>query len=365
MTGPQELCERALAVSRTDGCVVLVGESTTANVRWADNTLTTNGVSAGRQVTVVAVDGARVGSVSRSNVTTDDVADLVRAAERAAAGSEPADDAAPLVPGREQGAWDAPVEETSIRVLGGTADGLAAAFDAARSAGHGLYGYAEHDVTTTYVASSAGLRLRHVQPDRPVRAHRASRPTARGRRGPGRAPTTSPTSTSPRTRRRWRSGSSGRAGGSTWALAGTRPSCRRPPWPTSWSTCTGPPARSTPTRGARSSAGPAAGPASVSGSARCRSGCTATRPMPGQECAPYVTAGASTRLTSVFDNGLPLSPTHWIRDGMLHRALADPALGAGDRAAGDAVGRTTCGWSAPAPTRPSTSWSRVPTAGCC
>ncbi|MEV4081304.1 hypothetical protein AB0J43_13590 [Nonomuraea fuscirosea] len=49
---PQEMVERALRLSRNDGCVVLVDEESTANLRFAGNTLTTNGLrcSAGRSV---------------------------------------------------------------------------------------------------------------------------------------------------------------------------------------------------------------------------------------------------------------------------------------------------------------------------
>src|SRR5690606_5167598 len=38
---------------------------------------------------------------------------------------------------------------------------------------------------------------------------------------------------------------------------------------------------------------------------------------PGVACGPFVTAHASGRESSVFDNGLPLSATDWIRDGRL------------------------------------------------
>ena len=48
---------------------------------------------------------------------------------------------------------------------------------------------------------------------------------------------------------------------------------------------------------------------------------------PGMECTPFVTAGASSSQISVFDNGLPLGRTDWLRDGVLahlryHRAGA-------------------------------------------
>ena len=42
---------------------------------------------------------------------------------------------------------------------------------------------------------------------------------------------------------------------------------------------------------------------------------------PGLECAPFVIAHASSRDSSVFDNGLALPPTDWIRDGKLSALL--------------------------------------------
>ena len=42
---------------------------------------------------------------------------------------------------------------------------------------------------------------------------------------------------------------------------------------------------------------------------------------PGLECAPFVIAHASSRDSSVFDNGLALQPTDWIREGKLSALL--------------------------------------------
>ncbi|MBO0730719.1 MAG: TldD/PmbA family protein, partial [Acidimicrobiaceae bacterium] len=85
---PQELVERALQLCRADGCVVIVDELSSANLRWATNTLTTNGVTHGRHVTVVATvngaSGTAAGVVSRAAVTGASLEDLVRAAEEAA-----------------------------------------------------------------------------------------------------------------------------------------------------------------------------------------------------------------------------------------------------------------------------------------
>ena len=78
MTGPQEMVERALGLSKADGCIVIADETSSANLRWANNTLTTNGVTRSRQLTVIAtVDnatGTAAGVVSRSAVTDDGLA---------------------------------------------------------------------------------------------------------------------------------------------------------------------------------------------------------------------------------------------------------------------------------------------------
>ena len=37
----------------------------------------------------------------------------------------------------------------------------------------------------------------------------------------------------------------------------------------------------------------------------------------GQETSPFLVTGASSRMASVFDNGAPVEPTEWIRDGEL------------------------------------------------
>jgi predicted Zn-dependent protease len=166
---PQELVEHALKKSRSDDCVVIVNDSTSANLRWANNTLTTNGVMHGVSVTVVAfrngAEGVATGSVTASAASTDQVDRIVEAADAAAADAGPAEDAAELVSG-DQGAadWYEPSAQTSIDVYADFAPALGDAFGRAGSEGRVLYGFVDHDVTTTYLGSSRGLRLRHVQP---------------------------------------------------------------------------------------------------------------------------------------------------------------------------------------------------------
>ncbi|QXG77652.1 TldD/PmbA family protein [Modestobacter sp. L9-4] len=165
---PQEIVEQALAASTADGAVVYVTDSSEANLRWASNSLTTNGAMRSRQVVVVSFvgtgSGTAVGTVARTG--TPDVAELVAASEQAARDAGPAEDAMPLLtetpPG--SGDWDAPAATTSIDVFAEFAPALGKAFGAARDRGELLFGFAEHQLASTWLGTSTGLRLRHDQP---------------------------------------------------------------------------------------------------------------------------------------------------------------------------------------------------------
>jgi predicted Zn-dependent protease len=167
---PHEIVERTLELSRADGCVVIADEHSTANLRWAGNALTTNGVTRGRTLTVIATvdgkEGTASGVVSRSAVTADELEPLVRAAEAAARGAGPAEDAQPLITGVAQAPdfTDAPAE-TSSAVFADFAPALGESFSRARAGGRELYGFANHELVSTYVGTSTGVRLRHDQPN--------------------------------------------------------------------------------------------------------------------------------------------------------------------------------------------------------
>jgi len=191
---PQEVVERALAAATTDGTVVIVTDRSEANLRWANSSLTTNGEMGSRSVTVIATVGVTAGTASgvvgRTVVDAADVVALVAEAEAAARAGDPASDAAPLVTPGEAGVGSdftlAP-EPTSIGAFDGVARDLGEVF---RAGGAGRqhrggagrqhpggagrqhlggaerqhFGFAEHVVDTTYLGTSTGLRLRHVQP---------------------------------------------------------------------------------------------------------------------------------------------------------------------------------------------------------
>ncbi|WOX25169.1 metallopeptidase TldD-related protein [Streptomyces solicathayae] len=321
ITKPYEIVERALELSRADGCVVIADEESSANLRWAGNALTTNGVTRGRTLTVVAtVDGAQgtaSGVVSRSAVTADDLEPLVRAAEEAARAAGPAEDAQPLVAGvpASPDFTDAPAE-TSSAVFADFAPALGEAFARARAGSRELYGFANHELTSTYLGTSTGLRLRHDQPKGTLELNAKS---------------------PDRTRSAW-------AGRATrdfkdvdpaaldaelatrlgWAqrrleLPAGRYETLLPPTAVAdlliyqfWSSAArdaveGRTVFSKPGGGTR--IGETLSPLPLT--------LRSDPNEPGLESAPFVIAHASGDDSSVFDNGLPLAPTDWVREGTL------------------------------------------------
>jgi len=166
MAAIQDYVEQALQQSTVDGCVVVASESTETNLRWANNSLTTNGQMTSRPVTVISVAGESAGVVSRSVSTPDELAAVVRASEAAARDAAPADDFAPLVgPYDVSDDWDAAPATTGVEVFERFAPELGAAFKQAGKNGRLLFGFAEHQMTSTFVGTSTGLRRRFDQPN--------------------------------------------------------------------------------------------------------------------------------------------------------------------------------------------------------
>ena len=163
---PQELVEQALELLGPDRGTVIVEHTTTANLRWANSTLTTNGMTARQTVHIVAhpeVPGG-IGSGTTSSVvrTPEDLQALIAQARSEALGAGPAQDLAPAVPGRPGSpTWDlapalsAPEELAPVSAL------LSEVLPA-RDIDH--FGYAEHTQTSSYLGTTSGLRLRHDQP---------------------------------------------------------------------------------------------------------------------------------------------------------------------------------------------------------
>ncbi|HEY6279797.1 MAG TPA: metallopeptidase TldD-related protein [Streptosporangiaceae bacterium] len=319
---PQDTVERALAAASCDECVVIADETSEANLRWAGNTLTTNGISRSRQLTVIAISrsagGTRAGVVSRAGVRPGQIGDVVRAAEQAATESSPAEDAqALLAPSTAPGpAWDEPAAGTEIGVFGAFSAALGGVFDAAASAGQKLYGFAEHSVTSTFLGTSSGLRLRYSQPVGTVEINAKSADLTRSAwTGQGTRDFTDVDVTT------LHADLSRRL---DWAarrveLPAGRYETLLPPAAVAdllvylyWSAgakdaLDGRTVFSKPGGGTRVGDRLAGLPLTLRGDPAAA----------GLGCAPFVVAHASGRQSSVFDNGLALRPTEWISGGNL------------------------------------------------
>ena len=106
--------------------------------------------------------GRAAGAASAVVASADELAALVRRARATARDAGPAQDEAAEVPTRPSSpAWDEPADRTSPDELAPVSTLLGSALGAR---GMDLFGYAEHSVTTTYLGTSGGLRLRHDQP---------------------------------------------------------------------------------------------------------------------------------------------------------------------------------------------------------
>jgi predicted Zn-dependent protease len=347
-SSPQEAVERALAAARTSDCIVIAEESSTANLRWADNTLTTNGVASSRQLTVIAIDrradGAAVGVISRAGVRPDQIEEVVREAERDALEGTPAEDQAQLTgPGKagpfgkgeeaaqvagqeqpgsfgmkntEEPVWDSPASRTEIGLLRNFSAELGETLREARAAGRKLYGFAEHQVVGTFLGTSGGLRLRYDQPTGRVELNAKSADLARS------------AWTGAATRDFTDVDISGLDAGLSerldWAnrtvsLPPARYETLLPPTAVSdlliylyWSAgakdaADGRTVFSRPGGGTRVGERLSSQPVTLSSDPLAA----------GLGCAPFVIAHASGPDSSVFDNGLPLGPTAWISDGSL------------------------------------------------
>ena len=322
-----DVVEQALALSRADGCVVLVAESSSANLRWAGNTLTTNGAMRGRSVSVISVIGESVGV--RSATVVDALETLVRASEQAARDAAPAEDAGPLIAGEAATDFGEPGAQTPPDVFRDVARDLGTAFRAARADGIALYGYASQDLTTTWLGSSTGLRLRHVQPTGYVEITGKS---TGGSSWVGQHTRDwsdiSVDALDRELRRRlgW--------GARSMELPAGRYETLLPPSAVAdlmayayW-TAAGRDAAEGRTVFSRAGGGTRVGEHLGPAGLRLWS----DPHDPALATTPFVATTASSAMTSVFDNGLPLGSTDWIRDGALNALIQTRASARATRA---------------------------------
>ena len=166
----QDVVDLALKIAATSGrcddTIVIVTDCADASLRWAGNSMTTNGVATNRTTAVISIvrQGdriARVGVQSSSVVDPAALADLVAASQYAAHSAPEAGDSAPLLTGASEPAdWGDPIPDTGASVFADLARELSSGFGRSDR----LYGFAHHVVETTFLGTSTGIRRRFTQP---------------------------------------------------------------------------------------------------------------------------------------------------------------------------------------------------------
>jgi predicted Zn-dependent protease len=313
--------DEAAKLGGADETMVLVTDRVEATLRWAGNSMTTNGVSVSRNIAVISVvrrgSGAHVGTVVSAEVDPRALPGQVAASQDAARSAPEAGDAAPLLAdGGVPADWDAPVPGTGPLVFADIADSLSRGFRGADR----LYGFAHHSVSTTFLATSTGLRRRYTQPAGAVELN-AKRGDASAWAGIGTADFIDVPTDSLLDQLSTRLGWAER----TVDLPAGRYETIMPPSTVAdmmlylvWSMVG---------RGAQE--GRTAFSASGGGT---RVGERLTElplslfsdPMtPGLACTPFVATSSSSEAMSVFDNGMEIAQVDWIRNGVIN-ALAYP-----------------------------------------
>jgi len=311
----------AAKLGRADETMVLVTDRVEAALRWAGNSMTTNGVSVSRRTTVISIvrkgDSASIGTVVSAEVDPRVIPSLVAASQESARSAPEAGDAAPLLADTGVPAdWDAPVPGTGAEVFADVAGSLSRGFRGTDR----LYGFAQHSVATTFLASSTGLRRRYTQPSGTVEIN--------GKRGDASAFAAVGTPDfvdvptdllleQLSTRLGWAQRSV--------ELPAGRYETIMPPSPVAdmmvylaWSMAG---------RGAEEGRTALSAPG---GGTRVGERLTElpltlfSDPMaPGLACTPFVATNNSSETVSVFDNGMEINQVDWIRDGVIN-ALAYP-----------------------------------------
>ena len=374
-TSPQDLVEHALATSTADDCIAIVHDAHQRQPALGQQHPDHQRRHARRRASPSSPSRApptaasATGSVSGSASATAQVTALVEAADAAARAGSPAEDVADLRDRRPPPpTGTTPPATTDIHVYDAFAPALGEAFGRAEAGGRVLYGFVNHGVTTTYLGSSTGLRLRHVQPTGHYGCTGKTADLHAAAPGSAAPPATSPTSTplaldaTLAQRLGWgdapgRPARPGRYDTILPPRVGRRPDdrrllVRRRPRP--------------PTRASRSTASAAAAPGSASRSP-ARGRAPVLRPGLRRPRVRAVRDGGDLRQRAV---GLRQRPRRWraptgSRDGALDVADPDPALRGDDRAARHAVRRQPGARRRRRLRRRSTTSSPAPSAACC
>jgi predicted Zn-dependent protease len=153
-----------LRLSNADACIVIARRVASVNIRWAHNTVTTNGDADEAQLTVISIAGRRVASVTRTYFPPERLEEIVRESEAACERRPEAPDYMPLLDGAGDAAdWHASPADSDIHVFDPLVPQLQRLYQDARLHDIATFGYTEFQAATTFLATSTGVRQRHTE----------------------------------------------------------------------------------------------------------------------------------------------------------------------------------------------------------
>jgi predicted Zn-dependent protease len=158
--------ERVLRLSKADACIVIGQQEGATNIRWANNTVTTNGAVDRVSLSVVSIIGRRVASVTRTHFPPEQLEAIVRESEASCERRPEAPDYMPLIEpettsGDDQADWSARPGGADIHIMDAFVPQLGTMFERARGSNVQTFGFAEHGASTIWLATSTGIRRCH------------------------------------------------------------------------------------------------------------------------------------------------------------------------------------------------------------
>ncbi|HEY0283907.1 MAG TPA: metallopeptidase TldD-related protein [Vicinamibacterales bacterium] len=160
----QETIDRVLGLTKSAACLAIARRVSSVNIRWAHNTVTTNGDADEVQLTVISIAGRRVASVTRTYFPPERLEEIVRESEASCERRPEAPDYMPLLEGTGEPAdWNALPADADIHVFDPFVPQLRTLYEDAQRAAIATFGYSEYQTATTFVATSTGLRRRHTE----------------------------------------------------------------------------------------------------------------------------------------------------------------------------------------------------------
>ncbi len=156
--------EYAIELMGNSGGVAVGEVNDSANLRWANSSLTTNGNSNDQTLAIAAFvevsGGTAVGVASGQVETKSDVAELIAKGKASAVAAGVAEDANDLPSGISNDSFTYLPAETDLAELRHISSSLS---EVMRDKQAEYFGYSEISTDTIYLATSSGIRNRFVQ----------------------------------------------------------------------------------------------------------------------------------------------------------------------------------------------------------